>query len=59
MNQQEQQTVERTIKKINETITELMYQKTELEMRITELNNMKSELLILLPIDKRIDNLFS
>jgi prefoldin subunit 5 len=52
------QVIEEATAKLKETITELTRQKTELEYRISELENVKASLTRLLPVDKRIDKLF-
>lgn len=59
MNEQELKVVEKIILKLDETTTDLSYHKIELEVRISELENMRSELLRLLPTDKRVEKLFS
>jgi len=51
MNGQERQVVENTIMKLDDTITELCNHKVDIDMRITELENTRSDLMRLLTVD--------
>lgn len=59
MNEQQQITIiEWQIQTIGDIITRLTSQQTELAHDIAELQKMKADLSRLLPVQKRIDNLF-
>ena len=59
MTEQELKAVEQSLEKIEETIRELTTEKTQLEIQISNLTNVKAALTRLLPPDKRIAKLFN
>ena len=59
MTEQELRAVEQSLEQIEEAIRELTTEKTQLEMQISNLVNVKSVLTRLLPPEKRIEKLFS
>ncbi len=59
MTTREIQAIELAIDEIKQLVRDLTSQKTELEQRISELNNVQISLTRLLPTDKRINHLFS
>jgi tRNA U34 5-carboxymethylaminomethyl modifying GTPase MnmE/TrmE len=58
MTDREIKVIELTIDEVNQLIRDITSQKTELEQRIQELENVKASLARLLPTDKQIHNLF-
>lgn len=58
MTEQETRAIEQTIGEVKQAIIGLTSTVTELQLRISELENIKAALTRLLPADKRIEHLF-
>ncbi len=58
MDEKEQQAIELVINSLDNTISELTHEKTELEICISEVKNARDALIRQLPPEKRIERLF-